>query len=63
MGDVVMGRNMAKDMPHIWKPRHFLGDTAYDDQTLLAMLTKRNIEPVIPNHPRRKKPYPFDQTV
>ena len=60
VGDVIVGRDMVKQIPKKWKPRYLIADTAYDDRKLREALTSRGIEPVIRNHPRRKKPYPFD---
>ena len=40
--------------------RFCAGDTAYDSRGLRLFLIERGTRPVIPNHPTRKHPQPFD---
>jgi transposase len=41
-------------------PEALIGDTAYDADIFIDALPERQIMPVIPSHPRRKKPRPCD---
>ena len=41
-------------------PAALIGDKAYDADTFIDILTKRQITPVIPSHPRRATPLPCD---
>jgi transposase len=41
-------------------PEALIGDMAYDADVLIETLTKRQITPVIPSHPRRSTPLPCD---
>ncbi len=41
-------------------PEALIGDTAYDADVFIEALAERQITPVIPSHPRRKKPRPCD---
>lgn len=41
-------------------PGALIADTAYDADAFIDTLTERQITPVIPSHPRRKKPLPCD---
>jgi transposase len=41
-------------------PEALIGDTAYDADAFIDTLAEREITPVIPSHPRRKKPRPCD---
>ena len=41
-------------------PAALIGDKAYDVDTFIDILAKRQITPVIPSHPRRTTPLPCD---
>ncbi len=41
------------------RPARCLADTAYDSAALRAGLRTRGCQPVIPNHPTRKRKHPF----
>jgi transposase len=41
-------------------PAALIGDKAYDADTFIDILAKRQITPVIPSHPRRTTPLPCD---
>ena len=41
-------------------PAALIGDKAYDADAFIDILTKRQITPVIPSHPRRAIPLPCD---
>jgi putative transposase len=41
-------------------PAVCIADTAYDSDAFRKLLKGRGTRPVIPNHPMRKRPYPFD---
>jgi putative transposase len=41
-------------------PSLCIADTAYDSTAFRRLLKARGTRPVIPNHPLRKRPHPFD---
>ena len=45
------------------RPARCLADTAYDRDALRTWLWTRGCQPVIPNHPTRKRKHPFDKVV
>ena len=57
-GDAPVGAALVADL----RPARCLADTAYDSDALRAWLRHRGCQPVIPNHPPRKRQHPFDKT-
>ena len=60
MGDVRAAHGLLANLP---APGWLLADTAYDSNGLRSFLIERGTVPVIPNHPTRKHPQPFDRQV
>jgi putative transposase len=44
-------------------PALCLADAGYDSRAIRSRITERGGTPVIPNHPTRKHPHPFDRTL
>jgi transposase len=56
-GDAPVGADLLDGLP---AAAACIADTAYDSDALRRRLIERGTRPVIPNHPTRKRPHPFD---
>ena len=52
---------LRKTLPRASATEELVGDTGFDGDAQRASCIERGVVPVIPNHPRRTDPWPFDR--